>query len=95
MQVRLAMLAAVSTLQNAGMIDLTQLRMSDGAGFTTTSARPYLSDDGPALHTTVDLVLDEPPTSPVDLDLSEPGVARPTSQFGFFEPAQPRPSPLG
>lgn len=34
MQVRLAMLAAVSTLQNAGMIDLTQLRMSDGAGFT-------------------------------------------------------------
>lgn len=34
LQVRLAMLAAVSTLQNAGMIDLTQLRMSDGTGFT-------------------------------------------------------------
>jgi hypothetical protein len=80
--------------RNAARIDVL-LPLSDGAAFTTTSARPYLSDDAPSMTTSVDLVLDEPPTSPVDLDLSDPGAARATSQFGFFEPAQPRSSQPG
>lgn len=34
LQARLALLAAVNTLMEASMIELTQLRMSDGTGFT-------------------------------------------------------------
>ncbi len=71
--------------RNGARVDVL-LPLSDGTAYDSTQARPYLSDD--LGSSGLDIVVEDRPTSPVDLDL-DAGPKNAVSDFGFFEELRP------
>ena len=74
--------------RNGARVDVL-LPLSDGTAYDSTQARPYLSEVSDALGSSgLDIVVEDRPTSPVDLDL-DAGPKNAVSDFGFFEELRP------
>ncbi len=71
--------------RNGARVDVL-LPLTDGTAYDSTQARPYLSDDPGSGG--LDIVVEDRPTSPVDLDL-DAGPKNAVSDFGFFEELRP------
>jgi pilus assembly protein FimV len=75
---------------DTGDVDLL-LPMADGGEFSTTAPSPYLALERDAFRDTMPADDDDPPTGPVDFDLS--AAERPTSIFDLLDDTPQPPAP--